>query len=193
MNRQSRETKPLDRRGFLKLLGLSVSAAALTATEGLAALRSRRAQRVWQIDPFKCINCGRCATACVLKPSAVKCVHDFTICGYCRLCFGFFRTDPLSLDTGAENQMCPTGAITRTFIEVPYYEYRIDEDLCIGCGRCTRGCNRYGNGSLYLQVRHNICLNCNQCAIAAACPAQAFVRLPADRPYVIKHEGRLPR
>jgi len=152
-------------------------------------VRSRRVEMVWQIDPWKCTQCGRCATECVLSPSAVKCVHDFAMCGYCKLCFGFFQTNPISLDTGAENQMCPTGAIKREFIEDPYHEYKIDEDLCIGCGKCVEGCNQFGNGALYLQLRHDRCLNCNECAAAVACPADAFIRLPADRPYVIKHKG----
>ena len=86
------------------------------------------------------------------------------------------------LDTGAENQLCPTGAITRKYIEkqsgVRYFEYTIDERLCIACGKCVVGC-RLMNGSLYLQVRHDRCLNCNECSIAVACPAQAFRRVPA--------------
>jgi hypothetical protein len=32
-------------------------------------------------------------------------------------------------------------------------------------------------------------VNCNECAIAAACPADAFIRLPTDHPYVIKRLG----
>jgi len=45
---------------------------------------------VWQIDPWKCTQCGRCATQCVLEQSAVKCVHSFDMCGYCRLCTVYF-------------------------------------------------------------------------------------------------------
>ena len=71
--------------------------------------------------------CGNCATACVLKPSAVKCVQSYAICGYCDLCTGYFVPEPNALNTGAENQLCPTAAIERKFIEDPYYEYNIDE------------------------------------------------------------------
>ena len=39
------------------------------------------------------------------------------------------------------------------------------------------------NGSLYLQVMHDRCLNCNECSIALACPTQAFSRIPACTPY----------
>jgi len=163
---------------------------ALVAAGGLGALTLRgktaATETVWQIDPETCTECGLCATECVITPSAVKCVHAYAQCGYCELCFGFFEDDPNSLDTAAENQRCPTGAIKRSFVEDPYYEYVIDEPLCIGCGKCVKGCNAFGNGSLFLQVRHDRCLNCNQCAIAAACPAQAFVRVPIDQPYLLK-------
>jgi len=142
---------------------------------------------VWQIDPYKCIACGNCATHCVLDPSAVKCVNSFPMCGYCDLCTGYFPPEPLALNTGAENQLCPTGALIRKLVEEPYYEYTIDENLCIACGKCVVGCAAFGNGSLYLQVRHDRCLNCHQCSIAIACPSQAFVRLPASQPYLLKH------
>jgi electron transport complex protein RnfB len=113
-------------------------------------------------------------------------VHAFDVCGYCKLCGGYYQPDTKILDTAAENQLCPTGAIKRTFIENPYYEYTIDEDLCIGCAKCVKGCGAFGNGSLYLQVRHDRCLNCNDCAIARNCPADAFRRVPADQPYILK-------
>jgi electron transport complex protein RnfB len=38
-----------------------------------------------------------------------------------------------------------------------------------------------GLGSIKLQVRHNLCVDCNQCAIATACPVDAFERLPAGQ------------
>jgi len=189
MSNTSDNVGRLTRRQFLSAVGRSASFLALGGAAWTLGLRARRTSYVWQIDPWKCIQCDRCQTECVLEPSAVKCVHDFLMCGYCRLCFGFFQTEPIALDTGAENQMCPTGAITRTFVEEPYFQYTIDERLCNACAKCVKGCRDFGNGSLYLQVRHDRCLNCNDCTIAAACPADAFVRLPADRPYVIKHDG----
>ena len=161
--------------------GAAVAAFAVKASRGLTSGRT-----VWQIDPRKCIQCGRCETACVLHPSAVKCVHGYAMCGYCKLCFGYFKSDAAHLDEAAENQICPTGAIARTFIEDPYFEYRIDEGLCTGCGLCVKGCTHFGNGSLYLQVRHDRCVNCNACRIAEVCPAQAIIRVPAERPYLLK-------
>lgn len=150
-------------------------------------------RKVWQLDPAKCIQCGRCATNCVLQASAVKCVHRLEMCGYCRLCFGFFQPGVASLNSAAENQICPTGAIRRKFIEEPYYEYTIDETLCIGCGKCVKGCGAFGNGSLVLQVRHDRCVNCNECSIARNCPVDAFRQVPATDPYLFRpKKGRGP-
>lgn len=175
------------RRGFLKRIARSFALSGLGV--GLVSLvRRPKVGMVWQLDPDKCMQCGRCATECVLAPSAVKCVHAYGICGYCRLCGGYHQPNARQLHTAAENQICPTGAIVRTFVEDLYYEYRIDEDLCIGCGKCVAGCGSFGNGSLFLQVRHNLCVNCNECSIALRCPANAYSRVPLSRPYMPKQK-----
>lgn len=166
----------------LGLLGLGGSM-------GLLAGREKRDDEVWQLDPDLCIQCGLCATECVLEVSAVKTVHSHGMCGYCELCTGYFEPEPVNLDEGAENQLCPTGAIERTFVEHPYYEYRIIPDLCVGCAKCVKGCNMFGNGSLYLQVNHDRCVDCNECAIARACPAGAFRKLPRSSPYLLRGKG----
>jgi electron transport complex protein RnfB len=180
---KQQSTSGLSRRKFLKICGISAIALAGSA---MVSKRKEFTETVWQLDPEKCIQCGRCATACVLTPSAVKCVHCYARCGYCDLCSGYFVQKPVALDTGAENQLCPTGALKRTFIEDPYFEYTIDEKLCIGCGRCVKGCGDFGNGSLFLQIRHNRCKHCNECAIAVACPANAFKRVPVTNPYLLR-------
>jgi electron transport complex protein RnfB len=92
----------------------------------------------------------------------------------------------MDLTTGGENQLCPTSAIKRNFVEDPFFEYSIDEDLCIGCGKCVKGCSSFGNGSLHLQINHDLCVNCNECAIARMCPSDAISRVPSDKPYNIK-------
>jgi electron transport complex protein RnfB len=177
------------RREFLRdtLRGASLGAVGCFVGWGLS--RGNSDALVWQIDPDKCTYCGTCATACVLEESAVKCVHAYDICGYCRICFGFFEPQPHAINEGAENQMCPLGAIGRIFVEEPYYEYNIDESLCIGCAKCVEGCNTFGNGSLHMQVRHDRCAHCNQCAIALECPSNAFQRVSASRPYLFKKGG----
>lgn len=178
--------KQRNRREFIRnsmriTLGISVASVA-----GIAALKVSGDDYVWQLDPFKCVSCGRCADHCVVTPSAVKCVHAHALCGYCDLCGGYLKPDANALSTAAENQLCPTSAIRRKYVEDPYFEYEIDEDLCFGCAKCVAGCSSFGNGSLHLQVRHNLCVNCNECAIARVCPADAFQRVPASMPYFIK-------
>ncbi|HUS48043.1 MAG TPA: ferredoxin [Phycisphaerae bacterium] len=179
----------LSRRDLLKA-GLRTAAAAGIGAAAVYLLRRGRTAEasqkdtVWQIDPYKCIHCGNCATKCVLEPSAVKCVHAYSGCGYCNICAGFLR--PRAPASAPPYQQCPVNAIERFKVEDGAYGYRIIEDLCIGCGKCCEGCHKDGNGSLFLQVRHDLCLNCNSCAIAAACPSGAFVKVSADNPYLLK-------
>jgi len=178
--------EPVTRRHFLKDTLWGTCLAGLGGLTGFIVHKHRKTGTLWQIDPYTCIACGNCATYCVLDKSAVKCVQAFAVCGYCRICFGFVGPEPIDVNEGAENQLCPTGAIKRRFVEEPYYEYTIDESLCNGCGKCVKGCNTFGNGSLFLQVRHDRCLNCNECSIAAACPSGAWKRVPAEQPYLLK-------
>jgi electron transport complex protein RnfB len=175
--------KKTNRREFLNnCFRLSV-VVGIGGIGGVLANKTTSENTVWQLDPSKCIQCGKCATSCVMTPSAVKCIHVYDMCGYCQLCGGYFRPNAKELTTAAENQLCPTGAIKRKYVEDPFFAYEIIEELCIGCGKCVKGCSAFGNGSLQLQVSHDICKNCNQCAVATACPADAFSRVPADQPY----------
>jgi Na+-translocating ferredoxin:NAD+ oxidoreductase subunit B len=181
-----KNSKSKNRREFIQS-GMRLSLAlALGSVSGLALSKVIKDDYVWQIDPFECTQCGRCATDCVMTPSAVKCVHAYDLCGYCDLCGGYFKPDANQLSTAAENQLCPTAAIERRFIEEPYFEYIINEDLCIGCAKCVEGCTAFGNGSLHLQIIHDICLNCNECAIARVCPSNAIKRVKSSEAYYIK-------
>ena len=168
-----------------------VRAAAVFAAGGGAWLAARPGggDMVWQIDPLKCTQCGRCATNCVLNPSAVKCVHSYEICGYCDLCGAYLQPGAKTRDTGAENEICPVAALKRSFIEEPFYQYTIDEALCIGCAKCVKGCGQFGNGSLYLQIKRDLCVNCNECAIARNCPSNAIRRVPVRTGYLLKNAG----
>lgn len=180
------DKKKLDRREFIKKGMTTVAGVSLLGVTGLAVKESSAEEMVWQLDPNICVQCEECATNCVLDESAVKCVHSYSMCGYCDLCSGYLQPGAKERDTGAESQLCPTGAIKRTYIEDPYFEYHIDEKLCIGCGKCVEACGAFGNGSLYLQVKQDLCVNCNECSIARACPSQAFKRVPASKPYILR-------
>jgi len=175
-----------NRRNFIRGCARYSLGIALAGVTGYSLTNTTSKKWVWQLDPFKCTSCGRCATHCVLNPSAVKCIHAYALCGYCDLCGDYLKPGHAARNTAAENQLCPTAAIERKYIEEPYYEYKINEELCIGCAKCVAGCSAFGNGSLHLQIRHNICVNCNECAIARVCPSDAFRRVPSDEPYLIK-------
>ena len=183
-----KNSEKISRREWFRRSIRIISASIVGGGALFIAARSRTAASVWQIDPNICVQCGNCAVNCVLEPSAVKSVHAFAICGYCDLCSGYLRPNALELDTAAENRLCPTGAIERTFIEDPYFEYTIDESLCIACGKCAKWCTAFGNGSLFLQVRHDRCLNCNECSIAKKCPSDAFRRISSEEPYLLKDD-----
>lgn len=187
------DDKSVDRRHFLVDAARIVGVGALAGMTGfLVGKKGHATEMRWQIDPDKCIGCGNCATYCVLDESAVKCVQCYDMCGYCDICTGYFDTNYQDVNTAAENQLCPTGSLVRTFIEEKagqrFYEYNIDLPLCIGCGLCVKGCALM-NGSLYLQVMHDRCVDCNQCAIAVACPSQAFDRIPMETPYRLKSQA----
>lgn len=183
---KNKSDKKMDRREFINN-GIRYSLAiGIGGLSGILAKDALSTELVWQLDASKCVKCGRCATECVLTPSAVKCFHVYDMCGYCDLCGGYFKPGTLDLNTAAENQLCPTSAIERQFIEEPFFEYHIDEDLCIGCAKCVKGCGAFGNGSLQIQVNHKLCVNCNECAIARVCPSDAFSRIPANDPYLFK-------
>lgn len=183
------EGEKQSRRDFLLTLVRGAGVLALGGTSAVLAGRSLEAQETWwQIDPDRCTQCGRCETACVRKPSAVKCIHGYAVCGYCDLCSGYLRSGA-ALDTGAEGQLCPTSALKRRFVEDPYFEYVVDEDACIACARCVKGCSAFGNGSLFLQVKQNLCLHCSRCSVAQSCPAGALRPVSRDEPYLLKGDS----
>ncbi len=182
------------RRSFL-ITGLKALLLAALGGVGLKTLLGARAARsggssaagtVWQIDPSLCTHCGNCGKNCVLHPSAVKVVHAYDVCGYCDLCGAYFTQSARSFTTGAENRICPTGAIIRTYIEDPYYQYTVSEALCTGCAKCALACTSFGNGSLFMQIRHDRCAGCNECSCAKGCPARAIRRVPRSSPYLLK-------
>ncbi|MBO7419014.1 MAG: ferredoxin [Bacteroidaceae bacterium] len=183
---------PMKRRDFFRRLGTVMAGGGIIAVGGAAATKVKSegtADLYWQIDHEKCTQCGRCETDCVMPVSAVRCFHANKVCGYCDLCGGYYRTNAKELNTAAENMICPTGAIQRKFVEEPYFEYTIDYDLCNGCGKCVKGCGSFGNGSLFLQVKQDLCLNCNECKISTVCASGAISRVPFEQAYKMKDKA----
>jgi electron transport complex protein RnfB len=183
-----------------ELLGHAVRGTALLGLGGLGALLFRRAdaEGAWRINCDLCINsrpgavgieaCQLCASACVLPLSAVRAVNDHARCGRCYICPAYFDVKSAIDQRGLPSQkLCPRDAIERKPIgwidpDDPannYYEYTIDEERCNGCGKCVLACKEpAGLSSIRLEVRHNLCADCNRCAIALACPHAAYLREP---------------
>lgn len=162
--------------------------------------RKAGAQDVWWIDPTKCVNirlgatgvevCDLCSTDCVLPLSAVRAVNEFAKCGRCCICPAYYEvTSEVGEDGLPTGKLCPRDAITREAIgEVDpddplnnFYEYTIDKTRCNGCGNCVMGCKEpAGLGSIRLEVRYDLCLDCNRCAIAQVCPDEAVLQETTD-------------
>jgi len=186
-----------------ELLVHAVRGAGVIGVGGVAVYLTRKAgaEGTWQLDWSKCVNsrlgatgvdvCDLCATKCVLSLSAVRAVNDFSKCGRCYICPGYFDITSAVNEEGLPSaKLCPRDAIKREPIGYVdpadpannFYEYTIDEVLCNGCGKCVMGCKEpAGLGSILLEVRHNLCLDCNRCSIAIACPDEAYDRKPIDR------------
>jgi Na+-translocating ferredoxin:NAD+ oxidoreductase subunit B len=101
--------KQVTRRDALAWLLRAGTGALVAAFAVKAASRPAGDRMVWQLDPRKCIQCGRCETECVLQPSAVKCVHGYAMCGYCKLCFGYFKPDAPRLTRRRRTRSAPPG------------------------------------------------------------------------------------
>ncbi len=86
---EEKKNKYQSRRDFVRKAGKMAIIAPLVILPAILLKKSSLSGYVWQIDPFKCTQCGQCKTNCVLTPSASKCVHAFKMCGYCDLCGGY--------------------------------------------------------------------------------------------------------
>lgn len=184
-----------------KVLGTAARGAALLGLGGLSGILALKANKTyaWAIDTGKCVNsklgltgvevCELCATNCVLTLSAVRAVNEFSKCGRCYVCPAYFKiTSAIGPDGLPSEKVCPRDAIKREAIgwvdpDDPannFYEYSIDERLCNGCGQCIMECKEpAGLSSIRLEVRHNVCLDCNRCSIASVCPEDAYDRRSA--------------
>lgn len=188
---QGKADAKLNRREFFRTAGRGLGACLLAGISGRWLWMRVKddpgfsPQTVWKIDPGLCVQCGQCATACVRTPSAVKAFNDENLCSNCVVCYGHIRNHGApSPEIDRQPKVCPQNAVTR----IPfaggmdgYYLYRIDEEKCVGCGLCVQECNHRGSQSMFLMIRPDLCLGCNECAIARVCPQQAISRMEGSQ------------
>ncbi|MGB9595947.1 MAG: 4Fe-4S binding protein, partial [Candidatus Poribacteria bacterium] len=60
------EKEKLTKRDFIKTGIRGLCLLGMGGILGLLVNRARGSDLVWQLDPYKCIQCGRCADNCVL-------------------------------------------------------------------------------------------------------------------------------
>lgn len=180
----------LDRRTFIQFGGQWIGTAVLggaawrvfSGADPEADFRQPKGPYVWRINLDRCTFCGKCETACVRKPSAVKAVNDPVKCSYCVACYGHLSDLTVSSDhiDDQGRRVCPYDAVRREEFcggQDGYHHYTIDPDRCTACGLCTKRCNDLGTKSMFLVIRPDLCIGCNRCSIAAVCPDHAIERV----------------
>ncbi len=181
------------RRDFLRIAGhaaggvaLAGAAARIFSAPADDAVFIPQARRfAWQIDPGKCLSCGTCETACVRKPSAAKAINDPKKCSNCVVCYGHIKNlhiESEKIDSDGE-RICPRDAVLRKNFcggVDGMFIYSHDHAKCTGCAACVKKCNEEGSASMFMVIRPDLCLGCNECAIAFACPHNAIERIPRE-------------
>ena len=157
------------------------------------------------VDVTKCSGCGMCEMACsfqrdkeysrfrsvikLMKEEALRLDYPVT-CITCCCCVEACPEGALSLTSKGliklDSEKCTGCRTCETACPVGVIEFDEKPLFCTNCGKCVKGCANFGNGSLYLQIKHELCVNCNQCSIAQSCPAQAIQRQPTSNPYILK-------
>lgn len=66
--------------------------------------------------------------------------------------------------------MCPLGAIYGLFNKISFYQYRVDNDTCITCGKCEQVCQM--DVTMYKIPNHPECIRCGDCKMT--CPTGAI-------------------
>lgn len=181
----------LARRKFLLFGGRFLGAGALVAlawrlgfsTSNNASREVKLRRCGWQINLDKCDFCGKCSVGCVQKPSAIKALNDQKKCSSGIVCYGYItdKNIPSEQIQHCANLVCPERAVVRT----PFsggasgnFLYTIDQNRCTGCARCVLPCHDLCAQSMFLAIRPDLCLQCNDCTAARDCPHQAIERVP---------------
>lgn len=90
---------------------------------------------------------------------------ETSICNCCRCCCA----------NGADNMIAPINNVT-------YYLALVNDDLCIGCGKCVEECHTYAaylNDDNKARREEELCIGCGVCA--RFCPQNAISMIEGER------------
>jgi formate dehydrogenase beta subunit len=193
----------VDRRRFLKMLGVGMGGALLTGQEALASRSLAAEDDVTLLyDTTKCIGCRACQNACKQlygnpaepDPTGLYDAPQHLSADTWTLIkvrtegpnadWPFFNYQCMHCTDAACVAVCPTGALHQD--ELGFVA--LDRSLCIGCGYCTQFCPygvpHLGNANLYTgEAKSFKCFFCQARvrsgvagpACAEACPTEALI------------------
>lgn len=175
----------LKRRGFIKATGVAVAAAAIMPEEGFTS--SKGAKLGFYIDAEKCYGCTACVIACAEENHVPLSSFRTKIK---RLTNAKGKVDFFPIQCNhCENPVCVKPCPVEATYKGPDGLVVIDDDVCIGCGKCVKACPY---NARFLDPIRGIANKCSFCdhriysgklpACAEACPtaAKIFGDLSAD-------------
>lgn len=144
MKTESKNTKQLDRREVLKLLGMGVGAIATigVAKDALAAEKLNDNKK-WAmvIDLQKCTGCGGCTIACKNENNVQDGIFwankiNRTVGKFPNVRYDYMPTLCNHCDKAPCVKVCPTGAMHKIAGGITMH----DSTMCIGCRYCMVAC-----------------------------------------------------
>ena len=82
--------------------------------------------------------------------------------------------------------LCPLGAFYALFNRFSFFQMRLDQDQCVGCGKCEAACPM--QVEVTTDINHPECIRCGKCK--SVCPTGAISSGFACRAGRKKEEGR---
>ncbi len=165
MARETEKPGEVGRREFIAGAGVFITGAVSTLAVGAPSLGEGSEAATCKVllhDPARCAGCGTCVMMCslyhegevgpVLSRTGIvrdPFAYDFTF-NVCRQC-GY----PLCYFA------CPLKDSARRIDDVTGLVY-VDEDQCIGCGRCVAAC-RFDPPRTSLHPEKRVALSCDRC------------------------------
>jgi tetrathionate reductase subunit B len=184
MSESEQASSSIDRKAFLKQVGIGVAmATAVTRWGSEPAVAAAGQQFGMVIDLRACFGCRACTVACKAENGvplgSFRMWTKYTEVGeYPRATRQFLPVLCNHCDTPACTEACPTQAVYKA----PNGIVDIAKDRCIGCKACAEACPY---DAIYMHPQTGLADKCNLCAHRVAegrdpacvqtCPAEALI------------------